>query len=144
MSRTRGISILPTDTLKDCKMEPLDHTRPAMAETFFDTLRQPACINSYKGQFLAANAALTAALGWTEEELRGLAYYDLVAPSEQKSLIRLGALIVRHAGSEPRVYRRAFRHKDGSYRLIEWTAWADPKTSLVCAMGRVLGSAMPR
>ncbi len=122
-------------------MAPL--TRPAMAEVFFDSLRQIACINGYDGQFLAVNAALTAALGWTEDELRGREYYDFVAPTERRSLIKLGAWIVRHAGGEPRTYRRAFRHKDGSYRLIEWAAWADPKAGLVCAIGRLVGLTEP-
>ncbi len=113
--------------------------RPATVEVFFDSLRQPASINGYKGQFLAVNAAFTAALGWTEDDLQDQAYYDLVSSSDRRSVIKLGALIVRHAGSEPRTYRRAFRHKDGSYRLIEWSVWADPKASVVCSIGRVLG-----
>jgi PAS domain S-box-containing protein len=125
-------------------MESLSGTRSALVEVFFSSLRQIACINGHDGQFLAANAAFSAALGWTEEDLRGRAYYDLVSPPERRSMIKLGALIVRHAGSEPRTYRRAFQHKDGSFRLIEWTAWADPKTKVVCAMGRLVGVAEPR
>jgi PAS domain S-box-containing protein len=118
--------------------------RLAATEVFFDSLRQLGCINGYDGRFLAVNAAFTAGLGYTEAELRGLAYYELVKPTEQRSMMKLGALIVRHAGSEPRTYRRAFRHKDGSYRVIEWSAWADAAASLVCAVGRVLGAAEPR
>jgi PAS domain S-box-containing protein len=118
--------------------------RPATVEVFFDSFRQPASINGYKGQFLAVNAAFTTALGWSEDDLRDLAYYDLVSSSDRRSVIKIGALIVRHAGSEPRTYRRAFRHKDGSYRVIEWTAWADPKASVVCSIGRVLGPTPPR
>lgn len=121
-----------------------DATRPATVEVFFDTLRQMACINGYNGQFIAVNRAFTAALGWTEDDLRGREYYDLVSPTERRSLIKLGALIIRHAGSEPRMYRRAFRHKDGSYRLIEWTAWADAKANLVCTIGRVVNVTEPR
>jgi len=119
-------------------MEPIDNGRPTMAEVFFNSFRQLACINGYDGRFLAANPAFTAALGWSLEELRGLAYYDLFSSTERRSIIKLGTLIIRHAGGEPRSYRRAFRHKDGSYRLIEWTAWADPKAALVCSTGRVL------
>jgi len=125
-------------------MEPLDNARPVVAEVFFNSLRQLACVNGYNGYFLAANPAFTAALGWTEDELRGLVYYDLLSPTERRSMIKLGALIIRHAGGEPRTYRRAFRHKDGSYRLIEWSAWADPKAGLVCSTGRVLATAEPR
>jgi PAS domain S-box-containing protein len=118
--------------------------RSATVEVFFYSLRQPASINGYKGQFLAVNAAFTSALGWTEDDLQDQAYYDLVSPSDRRSVIKLGALIVRHAGSEPRTYRRAFRHKDGSYRVIEWSVWADPKASVVCSIGRVLGPTPPR
>jgi PAS domain S-box-containing protein len=120
------------------------NNRLATVEVFFDTFRQIACVTAYTGQFLAANAAFSAALGWTEQELREMAYYELVATSERQSMIKLGALIVRHAGSEPRLYRRAFRHKDGSYRLIEWSAWADATANLVCATGRLIGMAEPR
>jgi PAS domain S-box-containing protein len=121
-------------------MESNDNTRARTAEVFFDSLRQCACINGFKGQFFTVNAAFTAALGWSEQDLRDVAYYDLVAPSERRSMMKLGALIVRHAGSEPRTYRRAFRHKDGSFRLIEWMAWADAKAAVVCATGKVLGA----
>ena len=123
-------------------MDPIN--RPAMAEVFFSSFRQPASVNSYKGEFLAVNAAFTAALGWSEDDLRELAYYDLVSASDRRSVIKIGTLVVRHAGSEPRTYRRAFRHKDGSFRLVEWTAWADPKASVVCSIGRVLGPTPPR
>jgi PAS domain S-box-containing protein len=125
-------------------MESPQSPRAATAQVFFDTLRQIACINGYNGQFLAVNPAFTATLGWTADDLHGVAYYDLVSVSERRSLIKLGALIVRHAGGDPRTYRRAFRHKDGSYRVIEWSAWADAKASLVCAVGRVMGVVEPR
>jgi PAS domain S-box-containing protein len=125
-------------------MESPNSSRAATAEVFFDTLRQIACINGYNGQFISVNPAFTATLGWTADDLRGVAYYDLVSASERRSLIKLGALIVRHAGGDPRTYRRAFRHKDGSTRVIEWSAWADAKDSLVCAVGRVMGVVEPR
>jgi PAS domain S-box-containing protein len=118
--------------------------RLAATEVFFNSLRQLACINGYDGHFLAVNAAFTAGLGYTEAELRSLAYYELVKPTEQRSMMKLGALIVRHAGSEPRTYRRAFRHQDGSYCVIEWSAWAEPQASLVLAVGRILGVAEGR
>lgn len=115
-----------------------------MAEVFFNSFRPLACINGYEGQFYAVNAAFTAALGWREEDLRKTAYYDLVSGSDRRSLIKLGMLIIRHAGDEPRLYRRSFRHKDGSYRVIEWTTWADPTTNLVFSTGRIVGVTEPR
>lgn len=121
-------------------MEASQASRAVHSEVFFDTLRQIACINGYNGHFLAVNKLFTASLGYTIEDLQGIAYYDLVSPSERRSLIKLGALIVRHAGTAPRTYRRTFRHKDNSLWVIEWSAWADPKANLVCATGRLLGT----
>ncbi len=115
-----------------------------MAEAFFDSFRPLACINGYEGQFYAVNAAFTTALGWREEDLRRTAYYDLVSADDRRSLVKLGMLIIRHAGAEPRLYRRSFRHKDGSYRVIEWTTWADPTTHLVFSTGRIVGVTEPR
>jgi PAS domain S-box-containing protein len=118
--------------------------RSTMAEAFFNSFRPLACINGHEGQFYAVNAAFTAALGWREEDLRKTAYYDLVSGADRRSLIKLGMLIIRHAGAEPRLYRRSFRHKDGSYRVIEWTTWADPATDLVFSTGRIVGVTEPR
>jgi PAS domain S-box-containing protein len=125
-------------------MEPFDLAKPAITEVFFNSLRQLACINGYNGHFLAANPAFVAALGWSEAELRDLPYYELLMPTERRSMIKLGASIVRNAGSEPGTYRRAFRHKNGSYRLIEWTSWPAPQARLVCSTGRVLAAVEPR
>lgn len=115
-----------------------------MAEAFFDSFRPLACINGYDGRFHAINASFTAALGWREEDLHKIAYYDLVSALDRRSLVKLGMLIIRHAGDEPRLYRRSFRHKDGSYRVIEWTTWADPKLSLVFSTGRIVSVTEPR
>ena len=122
-------------------MESLGKTRPAMTQALFDSLRSLACITGYLGQYLAANAAFTAALGWTEEELRGFAYYELAPPAERQFMIKLGSDIIRNVAGEPRTYQRPMRHKDGGYRLIEWTVWADSKSRLVYATGQVLGTA---
>lgn len=110
-----------------------------MAQALFDNLPSVACINGYMGQYLAANPAFTAALGWTEVELRGFAYYDLAPSSEREAMIKLGAEVIRTAPAQ-HVYQRAMRHKDGSYRLIEWTVWADPKNRMTYALGRILGT----
>jgi PAS domain S-box-containing protein len=122
-------------------VESSERTRPALTHALFDSMRSLACITGYMGQYLAANAAFTAALGWTEQELRGFAYFDLAPPSERQSMMKVGADIIRNGGGEPSVYKRPMRHKDGSYRLIEWTVWADPPSRLVYGLGRVLGDA---
>jgi PAS domain S-box-containing protein len=123
-------------------MDSLGKTRPAMAQALFDGLQSLACITGFLGQYLAVNAAFTSALGWTEHDLRGFAYYDLARPSDREMLLRIGGEVIRGGGCvEPRTYARAMRHKDGSYLKVEWTVWADPKNRMVYALGKVLGPA---
>lgn len=111
-----------------------------MTQALFDSMRSPACITGYLGQYLAANAAFTALLGWTEQELRGFAFYDLAPPADRQLVMKIGADVIRSGGS-PGVYRRPMRHKDGSYRLVEWTVWADPENRLVYGTGELTSSA---
>jgi PAS domain S-box-containing protein len=136
-----GHSTIVRDLPNDPLMESLGSTRPAMAQALFDSMRSLSCITGYLGQYLAANAAFTAALGWTEEELRGFAYYDLAPSAERQRMIKVGSDIIRNPADEPKIYKRPMRHKDGSYRLIEWTVWADPKNRLVYGIGHLLGRA---
>jgi len=123
-------------------MDSLGKTRPAMAQALFDGLQTLACINGYLGQYLAVNAAFTAGLGWTEHDLRGFAYYDLAPSAERELMMKIGGDVIRGGGCvDPRTYTRAMRHKDGGYRMVEWTVWADPKNRLVYALGKLLGVA---
>jgi PAS domain S-box-containing protein len=122
-------------------MDSIGKTRPAMTQGLFDSMRSPACVTGYMGQYLAANAAFTSALGWSEQELRSFAYYDLAPSAERQFMIKLGSDVIRNGGGDPSVYKRPMRHKDGSYRLIEWTVWADPVSRLVYGLGRLLGKA---
>jgi PAS domain S-box-containing protein len=120
-------------------MDSIGKTRPAMTQALFDSMRSLACVTGYMGQYLAANSAFTASLGWTEQELRGFAYYDLAPSSERQLMMKIGSDVIRKGGDEPSVYKRPMRHKDGSYRLVEWTVWADPASRLVYAMGQLIG-----
>jgi PAS domain S-box-containing protein len=112
-----------------------------MTQALFDSMQSMACITGYLGQYLAANPAFTAALGWTEEELRGIAFYDLAPSAERDCMMKMGSDIIRGGTGEPRTYQRAMRHKDGTFRLVEWTVWADPKHRLVYGVGHLLGMA---
>jgi len=114
--------------------------RHAMAEAFLDSVHYLVCIASYLGQYLACNKAFTEALGWKEAELRDLGFVDLAPPEEREEVLKMGAAILREGGTVRRSYARPMRHKDGSYRLVQWTVWADPDSRLVYGIGRVQGT----
>lgn len=89
-------------------------------------------VNRFDGVITAVNPAWTAVLGWTERELIGKNIFDLIHPDDLdrsagmiKSLSE-GATIMR--------FDNRYRHKDGGYRWISWTA--APGGGLVNAVGR--------
>jgi PAS domain S-box-containing protein len=112
-----------------------------MAEAFLDSLHYLVCISSYLGQYLACNKAFTEALGWTEAELCDYTFADLAPPDEQQTVLTMGGTILKAGGTVRRSYARLLRHKDGSYRVVQWTVWADPENRLVYGIGRLQGSA---
>jgi PAS domain S-box-containing protein len=85
-----------------------------------------------KGVWLSVNPAWTATLGWSREDLLGKTSKWLEHPDDvERSWAELSHLT--RDGIMPRFENR-FRHKDGSYRWISWTAVLDE--DLIYAVGR--------
>lgn len=84
------------------------------------------------GTLVAVNPAWTTMLGWTEEELLSRNFLGLIHPDDvEASLAELSRL---DEGTRTYRFENRFRAKDGSYRLISWTAV--PKEGLFYAIGR--------
>ena len=84
------------------------------------------------GRIIAVNPAWTAALGWLAPDLVGRNLDDLVHPED----LDRSATEMRNAGERGTLRRfdSRYRHKDGSYRWIAWTAV--PGEGLINAVGR--------
>ena len=80
----------------------------------------------------AVNPAWGALLGWAEEELLGRAGLDLIHPADREATLAENRQLA--AGRTTLRFMNRFRHKDGSYRWISWTAV--PDGGLVHAVGR--------
>jgi PAS domain S-box-containing protein len=72
------------------------------------------------GSLAAVNAAWTALLGWTEEELLGRSFVEFTHPDDLEATLSVFAGIFEGPLTTPYEYR--FRHRDGSYRWFAWTA----------------------
>ncbi|GJD58648.1 Blue-light-activated protein [Methylobacterium dankookense] len=81
---------------------------------------------------VAVNPAWTTLLGWSEDELVGRSFTDLLHPNDAASTaaavgdLSAGAVIPR--------FENRYRHRDGSYRWLSWTAV--PDASFIHAVGR--------
>jgi len=80
----------------------------------------------------AVNPAWGVVLGWSEEELLGRTCLDLIHPADQDATLAENGQLA--AGRTTQRFLNRFRHKDGSYRWISWTAV--PDGDLVHAVGR--------
>ena len=80
----------------------------------------------------AVNPAWTHALGWPEEELVGRQFLDLVHPDDIDST--RGAMHGLAHGQNIPDFRNRYRHRDGSWRTIAWTAV--PDQHFIHAVGR--------
>lgn len=84
------------------------------------------------GAIDAVNPAWGRILGWSEADLLGASFLDLIHPDDL-SHSREGAAAIGQGRSLARFENR-YRHKDGSYRHIIWTA--GPADGGIVAVGR--------
>ena len=81
-------------------------------ESFFTLVPDLACIASTDGRFKKVNPAWEAALGYTPEELLRTPFVDLIHPDDIDPKLIAGQMTLQ--------FVNRYRHKDGSYRWLEW------------------------
>ena len=85
------------------------------------------------GYFTRLNPSWQRTLGFTPEELMARPFIDFVhADDREESISQVAGLA---AGETIVAFENRFRHKDGSYVLIAWTATPSLKTGLLYAAG---------
>ncbi|NYD89022.1 PAS domain S-box protein [Sphingomonas melonis] len=80
----------------------------------------------------AVNPAWATLLGWSEDDLIGRAFLDLVHPDDREST--LDEVAALSDGLTTLRFENRYRHKDGSYRHLSWTAV--PDQSFIHAVAR--------
>ncbi|MDR5891532.1 PAS domain S-box protein [Halomonas mongoliensis] len=105
-------------------------------ETFFDISLGLMCITTLDARFLVVNTAWQRLLGCNEAELIGTSFLDLVHPEDL--LATLNAMRELEEGGEVSGFINRFRHRDGSYRHIEWRSTA--KDGLIYASANDVSS----
>jgi PAS domain S-box-containing protein len=90
---------------------------------------------SFDGYFLRVNPAFTRTLGYSAQELIRRPFLDFVHSDDREATL---AEVVRQteAGEEVMHFQNRYRHKDGSYRWLEWTSHPEPATKTLVAVAR--------
>ena len=89
-------------------------------------------VGSFDGRIEAVNPAWTALFGWRTEELVGVSFIDFVHPDDVASTVAEVGNLAR--GVTTLRFENRYRHRDGSYRWLSWTAVPDER--FIHAIGR--------
>jgi PAS domain S-box-containing protein len=93
------------------------------------------CTASFDGYFLRLNPAWKRTLGYEVSELQARPFLDFVHPDDRAAT--LSEVERQSARGEPVLnFQNRYRHKDGSYRWLEWTSRPDPRAGMLFAVAR--------
>ncbi|MES2859336.1 MAG: sensor domain-containing diguanylate cyclase [Pseudomonadota bacterium] len=117
-----------------------DTRAPAMtpilppADQLLDLLPDAVCVVDESGKFLYVSRAFERILGYARGEVAGYRAFDLVHPDDREATLAQAARVM--AGALQRHFRNRYRHKDGHWVDIQWSARFDPEFGVRIAIGR--------
>ncbi len=101
---------------------------------FFAASLDLLCIAGTDGYFKRLNPAWTTVLGWSIDQLEAQPFHEFVHPDDRPAtLIEVSKLA---AGTETILFENRYRHRDGSYRWLQWNAHTVPGSQRIYAMAR--------
>lgn len=101
---------------------------------FFSLSIDMLCIANFDGYFIELNPAWEKTLGWSVEELCAEPFINFVHPEDrEKTIVERQKLA---AGEITVQFENRYRHKNGEYRWILWSASVDLESRIICAVAR--------
>lgn len=104
---------------------------------FFDVSIDLMCIAGTDGYFKRTNPSFERVLGWSEDELTGRPFLDIVHPDDVAKTRR--EIEKLSEGIPTNSFENRFRCKDGSYRSLRWTSY--PQGDVLYAIAHVIDDA---
>ncbi len=103
-------------------------------EKLFNSSNDLICVAGTDGYFKRINPAFQEVLGWDQDYLLGVPFFDLVHPDDvEKSRHELAALA---SGISTINFTSRFRTQKGTYRYLQWVATPEASTESVFAIAR--------
>lgn len=91
--------------------------------TFFDVSLDMLCVRDLSGRFVKLNRSWEAVLGYPLDELEGSPLLPLVHPDDvEATQAHMARLDLQEPDGEVVGFVNRYRHRDGSYRQLEWRA----------------------
>ena len=102
----------------------MNHLIGAQVASFTDLLLDAVCIVDAGGRFLFVSAAGERIFGYTQQEMEGMAVFDLVAPEDHARTRAAAEAVLR--GQSHTDFENRYVRKDGSVVHIMWSArWSE-------------------
>lgn len=114
-------------------LPPTNATVPP-APWLLDALPDAVCVVDPDGRFLYVNHAFGQILGYTRAALLGRQAFELVHPDDRAATREQAARVM--AGELQRHFRNRYRHQDGRWVDIQWSARWEPEHGVRVAIGR--------
>jgi PAS domain S-box-containing protein len=101
-------------------------------DRFFSLSLDMLCTAGFDGKFVDLNPAWTSTLGWSLEQLRSRPFLDFVHPDDRVATIQ--ETLCLQSGVDTVSFENRYRHMDGSYRWLAWSATASQEERLYYAV----------
>lgn len=108
---------------------------PDDLEKLFLVTRDLLGVVDFDGYFVTASPSWKATLGWDDEELKAMPIWELIHPDDMEQSVAAAQTYVEQGGHLIQ-FRNRYRHKDGSYRCLSWTNYADIEARRVYCVAR--------
>jgi PAS domain S-box-containing protein len=111
-----------------------------MEQRLFDLSPDLLCVADFNGMFRRVNRAFERALGWSQEELEGRPFRELIHPDDlERTLAEF--LRLRATGQPTLSFENRYRSADGRFVRLQWVAQPEIETGMIYAVARLVDSA---
>ncbi|OIN60718.1 PAS domain-containing protein [Arsenicibacter rosenii] len=118
-----GFVVMLSDMSRIVAVENQLHERNRLLTAFFDSTAALHCVTNKKGYFVLLNPLWEKVLGYSLSELMATPYIDFLHPDDvKKTLSAVDAFLQHKLLQNDTTFVNRYRHKNGGYRLIEWTS----------------------
>jgi PAS domain S-box-containing protein len=93
------------------------------------------CTATFDGYFTGLNPAWKRTLGYEVAELQARPFMEFIHPADRSATLAEVERQTR-AGLSVLSFQNRYRHKDGSYRWLEWTSRPDARAGMLFAVAR--------